>query len=192
MAFVVFKKFSAPNHEDNAKVKENSSVFIVFLNESTEHKDAVLKLASVLQADYHIKVSLDLYEKEKIYSNPAEWFSKVMTSCEKILIIWSPGAEVLWKSSKSITNRHDMFTPVLRQLDNDLIFKTSLKKYVLAYFSDCQGKDFFQTIPSNKIPRYKLMEQLEDLSQILLSPRKYKNGIKKDKSKQIDEIQERC
>ena len=138
-------------------------VFLVYLNDHPNHTEVVLKFAALLKQDYGVNVRLDLYEREKIYSNPAGWLDEVMTSCKKVLVIWSPGAEAKWRNQEQITDRHEMFTPVLRRLNHDLIMSSNLEKYQYAYFDYCSETDIPPSFRNRNIAKFQLTKQRNNL-----------------------------
>ena len=138
-------------------------VFLVYLNDHPNHTEVVLKFAALLKQDYGVNVRLDLYEREKIYSNPAGWLDEVMTSCKKVLVIWSPGAEAKWRNQEQITDRHDMFTPVLRRLNHDLIMSSNLEKYQYAYFDYCCETNIPPSFQNRNIAKFQLTKQRNNL-----------------------------
>ena len=138
-------------------------LFLVYLNDHPNHTEVVLKFAALLKQDYGVNVRLDLYEREKIYSNPAGWLDEVMTSCKKVLVIWSPGAEAKWRNQEQLTDRHDMFTPVLRRLNHDLIMSSNLEKYQYAYFDYCCETDIPPSFRNRNIAKFQLTKQRNNL-----------------------------
>ena len=163
-------------------------VFLVYLNDHPNHTEVVLKFAALLKQDYGVNVRLDLYEREKIYSNPAGWLDEVMTSCKKVLVIWSPGAEAKWRNQEQITDRHDMFTPVLRRLNHDLIMSSNLEKYQYAYFDYCCETDIPPSFRNRNIAKFQLTKQRNNLiiklaDETRVSSYHAKNELKKSQKK---------
>ena len=183
LGIVIFKKIFKAH---GAVVKHKCNTLIAFSNENAKHAETVLRFASVLQKDYGVNVRLDLYECEKIYSNPAGWLDEVMTSCEKVLVIWSPGAEAKWRNHEQISDRHDMFIPVLRHLNHDLVMRTNLKKYVIGYFDYCDKKMIVKTFQNQRIPCFKLMDQFDNLCKFLSDSKIVKSQEQKEIKKSGD------
>ena len=120
-----------------------SSVFIVFTDDHPSHKDVVLKFATLLEADYGFKVVLELYDREKVYTDPTAWLEKSLHA-DKILVIWSPGAEYMMKSNQADLNQYNMFLPVLKKIKEDVITGKDLSKYGFVCFEYC-SKDILPT-----------------------------------------------
>ena len=143
-------------------------VFIVFLDEHPKHRDVVLKFATLLQASYSFNILLDLYDREKIYGNPAAWLENSLSSCDVVLVVWSPGAEKRWNNKENFYDQFDLFTPVLKQIKQDLILKRQLKKYMFAYFDYCSDSE----IPSmfrRSTATFSLMAHFHDMLNNMIS-----------------------
>ena len=139
----------------------SKTLFLVFMDEHSKHKDVVLKLASFLKADFGLTIFLDLYEQEEVYGNPAAWLEKA-SAANFVLVIWSPKTEERWRNPEASTSSHDLFTPLLKQMKEDLILKRNVSKYMIAYFEYCSDV----AIPSsirNVIPIFKLPSESKSM-----------------------------
>ena len=148
------------------------TIYIVFLDEHPKHRDVVLKFASYLKERFHFDILLELYDRKRIYDNPAAWLEGSLSSCDLVLVIWSPGAEERWKNQDNFTDRLDLFTPVIKQIKEDSIFKRNLRKYVFAYFDYCT--EIPKSIKANNIPSVNLMKDFYTLCKTIITVAKSK------------------
>ena len=152
------------------------TLLLAAATDEPKHQDILLKFAGFLSECYSINVNLDLYSREQIYVDSSAWLEKSMLSSDVILIIWSEGAEKRWHSPNDFTDQLEVFTPVLKQLNEDLIKKKSLSKYILAYFGSLNRENIPQMIAKSPIPCFNLMKDFHVLCRHLV---KFSNNSKK-------------
>ena len=151
----------------------SQAVFLVFCDEDPKHKESVLKFASSLRLNFGFKVLLHLYDSEEVYRDPSTWLDNSLSSCAVVLIIWSPEAEKRWHERDTSYDRLDLFTPVLKQVREDLNFKWKLRKYVFAYFNNCRIP---RLIKANNVPCYDLAKEQSTLGKMLVKMAEEKNN----------------
>ena len=160
------------------------TLLLAAANDEPKQQDILLKFAGFLSECYSINVILDLYSREQIYADSSAWLEKSMLFCDVILIIWSEGAEKRWHSPDNFTDQLEVFTPVLKQLNEDLIKKKDLSKYVIAHLGSLNGNDIPKKITKSPIPCFNLIRDFHVLCRHLVEfSNKSKNPAKKSKVK---------
>ena len=152
------------------------TLLLAAANDEPKQQDILLKFAGFLSECYSINVIMDLYSREQIYVDSSAWLEKSMLSSDIILIIWSEGAEKRWHSPNNFTDQLEVFTPVLKQLNENLIKKKSLSNYILAYFGSLNRENIPQIIAKSPIPCFNLMKDFHVLCRHLV---KFSNNSKK-------------
>ena len=153
-------------------------------NDEHKQQDILLKFAGFLSECYSINVILDLYSREQIYADSSAWLEKSMLSSDVILIIWSEGAEKRWHNPDNFTDQLEVFTPVLKQLNEDLIKKKDMSKYMIAHFGSLNGNDIPKKITKSPIPCFNLIRDFHLFCRHLVEfSNKSKNHAKKSKVK---------
>ena len=166
----------------NRRVK----VYIIFFNDHPKHTEVVSKFADYLIGDLAFDVVFQLYETRQLYRDPVDWMMKSLEKCDKVIVIWSPGAAKRWHSceEKSAVN-HDFFLPVLKKIRQELFLQNNLLKYVFVYFNYVSKVD----IPAEFIEGYshlhfRLMQQLTDFYFRLIGKERYlSNAVVLEESK---------
>ena len=154
-------------------LSRTSSLFLVFRNEKSKYKDAVLKFATFLKADFGLNVRLDLYDQENVYDNPAAWLEQSLTS-DIVLVIWSPGDRDCWLNQNNYSENLDLLIPALRHIKSDMIMKRNVTKYIFAYF-DYNNSSCDDVIPNDfrysNIHQYRLPSQCSHLLYAIMKPK---------------------
>ena len=156
------------------------TLLLAAATDEPKHQDILLKFAGFLSERYSINVILDLYSREQIYVDSSAWLEKSMLSSDVILIIWSEGAEKRWHSPNDFTAQLEVFTPILKQLNEDLIKKKEPSKYVIAYFGSLNSNDIPKKITKSPIPCFNLMKDFYVFCRHLV---KFSNKSKNSKEK---------
>ena len=160
------------------------TLLLAAATDEPKHQDILLKFAGFLSECYSINVILDLYSREQIYVDSSAWLEKSMLSSDVILIIWSEGAEKRWHNPDNFTDQLEVFTPVLKQLNEDLIKKRDLSKYMIAHFGSLNGNDIPKKITKSPIPCFNLIRDFHLFCRHLVEfSNKSKNHAKKSKVK---------
>jgi len=139
--------------------KLSITLLLVFLNEHPVHKGVVLRFANYLEKCFGFRILFELFDCETIYQNPASWLENSITSSDMILVIWSPGAEERWNNPEKFTDRLDLFTPVIKQIKNDLGLRRNLSKYIFTFFEYCDKKKLPKNVQNSSISCFNLMTQ---------------------------------
>ena len=156
------------------------TLLLAAANDEPKQQDILLKFAGFLSERYSFNVILDLYSREQIYADSSAWLEKSMLFCDVILIIWSEGAEKRWHSPDIFTDQLEVFTPILKQLNEDLIKKKNLSKYVITHFGSLNGNDVPKKITKSPIPCFNLMKDFHVFCRHLV---KFSNKSKNPKEK---------
>ena len=166
------------------KSKQTVKIFLIFMDENAKHRKTVINLVNYLQADLGFEVICELFANVEISVDPFAWMEKSLEEADKVIVIWSPGAANRWdKNCSNDIVRHDLFTPVLKQIRNDIFRNTNIGKYYFAYFDYCTQESIPKVFSEPKVFHFKLMHQFDELYFRLKGMEKYIPGgvIKEEK-----------
>ena len=166
------------------KALKPSTVFLVFINENKNHRNVVLSFVNFLQADLGFNVICELFANVEISVDPFAWMEKSLEEADKVIVIWSPSATERWNNNSSKnTVRHDLFTPILKQIRNDLFRDVDVGKYYFAYFDYCSKENIPKIFSEPKVFHFRLMHQFDELYFRLKGIEKYIPGgvVKQEK-----------
>ena len=167
LLFVGYKRYqkhriinSKFNEIDLVPYAPSLTIFLVFLDQHNDHhKSVVLRFATYLKERFGFTILFELYNREKIYENPASWLEKSLSNSDVVLVIWSPGATERWNNPERYTDRLDLFTPVLKLIKTELGLQRNLSKFMFGYFEYCDSVDYPKSIQNSSIPCLKLMRE---------------------------------
>lgn len=167
-------------------IASSTNVYIVFVNDHPRHKEIVLKFASFLQCDLGFNVLLNLWEQAKIYQDALTWMEEALKKSDKIIVIWSPAAKTSWEAGLSTDiDVTDLFLPVVKRINSDLIANKNVGKYCFAYFNYCYEKDVPDALLKLSCCHFNLPEHFRDLHFWLDS---FKRGRTIDQNKPVAEF----
>nr|XP_014340084.1 PREDICTED: interleukin-17 receptor A-like [Latimeria chalumnae] len=188
--FIIYKKYKKKSKlcqklkQENQQLRERIPPVKVLLLCSWDHKYfqyVIEKFAHFLEEDCRCDVTLELWERTKIAEvGTMTWLAKQLAAAEKVVVVWSRGAEFKWRTRSSKDNTPpfvefefgDLFTPGIVNV-TDKYLKAPNKKYFFVYF-DKISKDVSVPDVFKKEHVYNLMASLDQLLQnISCSPVSY-------------------
>ena len=164
IAFLSYKLkfgYSANCMNNNLKSLTPPTVYILFVNDHPRHLDVVLRFASFLKIDLRLHVLFELYQREKIHEDPVIWMESSLSSADKVLFIWSPGATKRCHKLNGDELKLDMFTPVLRKSIEDMQLTKNFDKYIFIEFDYGHFLDAPVQLKHPKLNHFKLMKDFQ-------------------------------
>ena len=161
-------------------------LFLVFANNNEKHRQVVLNFANFLQADLGFDVMCELFQSLEISVDPVSWMDYCMKQCNKVLVIWPPSPPM---QSSSTNSKRDLFSPVLKNIRNDLFCGVNLDKYYFCYFDYCSIELIPEEFNASKVYHFHLMNDFEKLYYLLIEIKKYEpGGERKNEKVMIDKL----
>ena len=135
-------------------------IYIVFVDDHPNHRDAVLKFAAFLNFTLGCQVLFELYNNTEVITDPVAWMKQSIARAQKILFIWSPGATKRWENKSADPGQNDMFTPVLVQVLSEISAGKNKNKHSIVCFDYVSCDDIPKELKKNFPNVYKLMGDL--------------------------------
>ena len=124
-------------HGESEKPNKVVTLYLVYVNDSDGHRDVVLSFAELLES-FGFKVIFELYQRNDVYDDPVSWMDTSLSEADKVFVIWSPRAAERWQKYSRVDDvEQDYFTPVVKNIYNDLFLGNNILKYVFVYFDYC-------------------------------------------------------
>ena len=162
-------------------------LFLVFANNNEKHRQVVLNFANFLQADLGFDVMCELFQTLQISVDPVSWMDYCMKQCDKILVVWPPS--VIKQTDTAAVPERDLFSPVLKNIRNDLFCGVNLDKYYFCYFDYCSTELIPEDFNASKVYHFHLMNEFEKLYYLLIEMKKYEpGGERKNEKVMIDKL----
>ena len=162
-------------------------LFLVFANNNEKHLQVVLNFANFLQADLGFDVMCELFQTLQISVDPVSWMNYCMKQCDKILVVWPPS--LIKQTDTAAVPERDLFTPVLKNIRNDLFCGVNLDKYYFCYFDYCSTELIPEDFNASKVYHFHLMNEFEKLYYLLIEMKKYEpGGERKNEKVMIDKL----
>ena len=174
------------NHSPTLKSK-TVKLFLVFANNNEKHRQVVLNFANFLQADLGFDVMCELFQTLQISVDPVSWMDYCMKQCDKILVIWPPS--LTRQTNIAAVPERDLFSPVLKNIRNNLFCGVNLDKYYFCYFDYCLTESIPEEFNASKVYHFHLMNEFEKLYYLLIEMKKYEpGGERKNEKVMIDKL----
>ena len=174
------------NHSPTLK-SETIKLYLVFANNNEKHRQVVLNFANFLQADLGFDVMCELFQTLQISVDPVSWMDYCMRQCDKILVVWP--LSLTRQTNIAAVPERDLFSPVLKNIRNDLFCGVNLDKYGFCYFDYCSTKLIPKDFNASKIYHFHLMNEFEKLYYLLIEMKKYEpGGERKNEKVMIDKL----
>ena len=153
-------------------------VYIVFVEDSPQHKNVLIAFANYLQEDLGFSVIFQLWETQKASENYYAWMQNSMESADKIIVVWSDGAaEKLRTFKENKLDFPDTFSPVVQHMQNSLFKYKNVSKYSLVYFSYSDKTSIPNEIfNKTEFRHFELMRDFEELYFNLTNIEKHQPG----------------
>ncbi|CAK8698504.1 unnamed protein product [Clavelina lepadiformis] len=155
-------------------------LFVVFCDDHDQHRCVILKLINFLVEDLGFQVSSELSESLNLIEDAFSWMDQKLSEADKVVVIWSPLGKEKWQKymecSVIDSNSPDVFSPVVKQIRNDLRCGRNLGKYIFAYFEYCSTDVIPDIFAELAVPCFRLMNQLEDIYFKITGEEKYNPG----------------
>ena len=162
-------------------------LFLVFAKNNEKHRQVVLNFANFLQADLGFDVMCELFQTLQISVDPVSWMDYCMKQCDKILVVWPPS--LIKQTDTAAVPERDLFTPVLKNIRNDLFCGVNLDKYYFCYFDYCSTELIPEDFNASKVYHFHLMNEFEKLYYLLIEMKKYEpGGERKNEKVMIDKL----
>ena len=162
-------------------------LFLVFANNNEKHRQVVLNFANFLQADLGFDVMCELFQTLQISVDPVSWMDYCMKQCDKILVVWPPS--LIKQTDTAAVPERDLFSPVLKNIRNDLFCGVNLDKYYFCYFDYCSTELIPEDFNASKVYHFHLMNEFEKLYYLLIEMKKYEpGGERKNEKVMIDKL----
>ncbi|XP_066505725.1 interleukin-17 receptor A [Hoplias malabaricus] len=171
-----------------------SNILIIYSLDHPLYKEIVLKLCAFLRVMCGTEVTLDLLDFTWLSTvGRIQWLDiqreRLARGLDKVLILCSPGVNAKWRGmcgEKRVVTREDirspvgdMLTPALSLMVPDVVYASSLQKYIVAYFADvCSENDI--PAPFKVAVKYQLMKHFEELFFRLMDKEKHEPGSIKE------------
>ena len=174
------------NHSPTLK-SETIKLYLVFTNNNEKHRQVVLNFANFLQADLGFDVICELFQTLQISVDPVSWMDYCLKQCDKILVVWP--LSLTRQTNIAAVPERDLFSPVLKNIRNDLFCGVNLDKYGFCYFDYCSTKLIPEDFNASKIYHFHLMNEFEKLYYLLIEMKKYEpGGERKNEKVMIDKL----
>nr|CAB3256011.1 interleukin-17 receptor A-like [Phallusia mammillata] len=159
-------------------IKNTRTVCITFVGDNEMHKEVLLAFASFLQNDLGFKVIFELWDQDNIYKDASTWIANTLRDSDKVIVVWSPKACEKWNkfSEGENTDQQDLFTPILKQVQKDLVFNKNQGKYFFAFFEYCSEADIPEKFRDIIYRHFRLMNQFKELYFRLLDIEMFQPG----------------
>ena len=149
-------------------------VLLLYASDHKKHVEVIRNFVNFLQADLGFQVFCELFQTQEYSQDPVFWMNKHKDEADKIMVVWSPEAARRWSQYGSTkTSFNDSFTPILKQIYDDIFRNIDVGRYYFGYFDYCSKDIIPPEFNEKRVSHFKLMKQFDELYFLLRGMEKY-------------------
>ena len=165
-----------PSSNETSLKSPTSTVklLLLYANDHRKHVEVIRNFVNFLQADLGFQVFCELFQTQEYSQDPVSWMNKHKDEADKIVVVWSPEAARRWSQYGSTkTSFNDSFTPILKQIYDDVFRNIDVGRYYFGYFDYCSKDIIPPEFNEKRVSHFKLMKQFDELYFLLRGMKKY-------------------